>query len=164
MPTPTKHLLFYLPGTVLSALQATPRLTLTLLCLILWVRKGILKNIYFTQTTVTRKQQQQKDIRQIGIKQQNGIHKSYLINSYLNVNTFNTLMKRQGLGRWVKEHDQLYAVYKRHTLYLFYLLERGEGRERNIDVRNINWLPLVRAWTGDRTHNSGMCPDQESNR
>ena len=43
--------------------------------------------------------------------------------------------------------------------------ERGRQRERerNIDVRNIDWLPLVCAPTRDRAHNLGMCPDQESN-
>ena len=36
--------------------------------------------------------------------------------------------------------------------------------ERNIDEREtlIGCLP-VPAWTGDGTHNLGMCPDQESN-
>ena len=41
------------------------------------------------------------------------------------------------------------TIFKR--FYLF--LERGEGREkeeeRNIDVRNISWLPLVCAPAGD---------------
>ena len=43
--------------------------------------------------------------------------------------------------------------------------KRGRGRERegNINVRNINQLPPVRALTGDQTHNFGMCPDQELN-
>ena len=38
------------------------------------------------------------------------------------------------------------------------LLEREEGRERNID-----WLPPVRAHTRDCTHNPDMCSDQELN-
>ena len=40
--------------------------------------------------------------------------------------------------------------------------DREERRRRNINVRNINWLFLVRAWTRNGTHNLGMCPDQES--
>ena len=39
--------------------------------------------------------------------------------------------------------------------------ERGEGRNRNTDVRNIDWLPLVRALTRDRTCNPGVHPDKE---
>ena len=39
-----------------------------------------------------------------------------------------------------------------------YLFLRGEGKERNID-----WLRLARAVTGDRTHNAGLGPNQESN-
>ena len=50
-------------------------------------------------------------------------------------------------------------------IYLF--LERREGRkeekERNIDARNIDWLLLARAETGDRTCNPGMCLNQELN-
>ena len=38
---------------------------------------------------------------------------------------------------------------------------RGEGEERDVDVRNTNWLPLLCSLTGDWTHNLGMCPDQE---
>ena len=30
-----------------------------------------------------------------------------------------------------------------------FLLEREEGRERNNNVRNIDWLPPICAWTGD---------------
>ena len=39
------------------------------------------------------------------------------------------------------------------------LLEREEGRERNIYVREKHdWLPLVCAWMEDPTHNSGYVP------
>ena len=34
----------------------------------------------------------------------------------------------------------------------------GRGKERNI-----NRLPPIYSWTGDQTHNLGMCPGQESN-
>ena len=45
--------------------------------------------------------------------------------------------------------------------YLF--LERGEGREKEWE-RNINvWLPPMCPPTGDPAHNTGMCPDWESN-
>ena len=51
------------------------------------------------------------------------------------------------------------------NFYLF--LERGEGREkkreRNINVRNINWLPSIHAPAGNLTHNPGICPAQELN-
>ena len=50
--------------------------------------------------------------------------------------------------------------FKQGCIYLF--LERGEGREKGRETL-IGWLPLVHALTGDRTCNSGMCPDQESN-
>ena len=47
------------------------------------------------------------------------------------------------------------------------ILERAEGRERererNIDVRNIDQLPLLYALTGDQTRNLDKCPDGESN-
>ena len=37
---------------------------------------------------------------------------------------------------------------------------KGEhDRERNMDVRNIYWLCLAYAPTGDRTCNLGMCPN-----
>ena len=41
--------------------------------------------------------------------------------------------------------------------------EAERGRERNIDVRNIDWLPPTRAPTRDITHNLGMRPDQGQN-
>ena len=42
--------------------------------------------------------------------------------------------------------------------------ERGKEKERNIDVREKHQLDASRTFlTGDRTHNSGMCPDQASN-
>ena len=40
-------------------------------------------------------------------------------------------------------------------LFMYVFLERGKGgrkRGRNIDVRNINQLPLTRALIGDLTH------------
>ena len=47
------------------------------------------------------------------------------------------------------------------------ILEEGEGRDkgrdRNIDVRNIDWLPFLCALTRDQTHNLGICPDWELN-
>ena len=41
--------------------------------------------------------------------------------------------------------------------------EDGGERERNSDVRNINWLPTICALTRDGTRSLGMCPDQELN-
>ena len=42
--------------------------------------------------------------------------------------------------------------------------ERGKEKERNIDVREKHQPDASRTFlTGDRTHNSGMCPDQASN-
>ena len=41
--------------------------------------------------------------------------------------------------------------------------ERERGREMDVKERNIDCLPSVRAPTGDRTHNLGMCPDWGSN-
>ena len=40
---------------------------------------------------------------------------------------------------------------------------REEERERNIYMRNNDWLPLEHALTRDQTQNLGMCPDQEAN-
>ena len=54
-----------------------------------------------------------------------------------------------------------FILFSKDFIYLF--LERGEGRERNIDVRNIDQLPLTCALTGNQTRNPGMCPDQKSN-
>ena len=36
-------------------------------------------------------------------------------------------------------------------------------RETSMWERNINWLPPVYTLTRDRTHNLGVCPDQELN-
>ena len=41
--------------------------------------------------------------------------------------------------------------------------EGGGDRERHINMRNINRLPLMCTPTGDQTHSLGMCPDGESN-
>ena len=41
--------------------------------------------------------------------------------------------------------------------------ERDIQRERDIDVRNIDWLPSVGTWTGDRTCDLEVGPDWESN-
>ena len=64
-----------------------------------------------------------------------------------------------------------YSFFKSSPEDIFsLLLESEEGRERNSDVRNINCLPPIQAWTEDHlhsdggpTHNLGMCPDWESN-
>ena len=42
---------------------------------------------------------------------------------------------------------------------------RGRGREgeKHQCERETDWMPLVCAPTGDRTHNLGVCPDGESN-
>ena len=46
-------------------------------------------------------------------------------------------------------------------MYLF--LDRGEGREK-VRERNINvCFPFVCPTPGNLAHNSGMCPDRESN-
>ena len=47
-------------------------------------------------------------------------------------------------------------------LIYFYREEKG-GRKRNRHERNIDWLPLICALTGDWTCNPGMCADWESN-
>ena len=56
-----------------------------------------------------------------------------------------------------------YLLFKKDFIY--FLLERGEGREKERE-KNINvWLPLIpRPPTGAPAHNSGMCPDWELNR
>ena len=41
--------------------------------------------------------------------------------------------------------------------------EQGRERERSIHVREKHWLVALQAPTGDRTHNTGMCPDPGSN-
>ena len=42
--------------------------------------------------------------------------------------------------------------------------KREKGRERkNINMRNIYWLPLKCTLTKDPTHNLGTCPDLELN-
>ena len=47
-------------------------------------------------------------------------------------------------------------------LFLLLIPETGEGRkkekEENMDVRNIDQLPLAHTSTGDWTCNPGMCP------
>ena len=47
-------------------------------------------------------------------------------------------------------------------LFLFFKrgVKGGRKRERNIDARNMNQLPLVHALTGDRTCSLDMCPDR----
>ena len=48
--------------------------------------------------------------------------------------------------------------------FIYFFLERGEGKEKERE-RNINvWLPLIYAPYGDLACNSGLCPDWESNR
>lgn len=46
--------------------------------------------------------------------------------------------------------------------YIFIDLEREVGREREIDVRNIDWVPPAWALTQDGIHNLCLCPVQES--
>ena len=60
----------------------------------------------------------------------------------------------------------LLFIYFLERLYLFIIREKGNERqrERNINVRNIDQLPLLCTWMGDWTQNLGMCPDRESNR
>ena len=48
------------------------------------------------------------------------------------------------------------------TVFSLLLLDTGEGREKE-RKRNIYWLPLACALTGDGTCNPGMCSDWESN-
>ena len=43
------------------------------------------------------------------------------------------------------------------------LLEKEEGRERDINVRNMDQLPLVGTLPSDQTCTWGMCPNWESN-
>ena len=43
------------------------------------------------------------------------------------------------------------------------LIERRRDRERNINVRNISWLPPVHAPTGHQIHDLCRCRDQELN-
>ena len=60
-----------------------------------------------------------------------------------------------------------YKKKKKKRFYLFIVLERGEGREkergRNTSVRNTDQLPLEHTPMGDRPCNLGTRPDQESN-
>ena len=49
--------------------------------------------------------------------------------------------------------------------YLFIFLNRGEGREKNIDVQEKHRLVASRTPPiGALAHNPGMCPDRELNR
>ena len=41
--------------------------------------------------------------------------------------------------------------------------KRETERETLVLERNIDWLPLTSARTGDGTHSPGMCPDQGLN-
>ena len=52
------------------------------------------------------------------------------------------------------------CMYVCMHIYTYLFLERVEEREKERE-RNINQLPCVHALIGDRTHNLGMCPDQE---
>ena len=68
-----------------------------------------------------------------------------------------------GTGRGKTGHISFYFIF----LKRFYLcLEKGKRREkekeRNIDVRHIDWLPLARPQP-DLACNPGICPDQEPN-
>ena len=45
-----------------------------------------------------------------------------------------------------------------------FLLILERKRERNVDVRNMDWLPPVHTPIGNWIRNLGMCPDQELNR
>ena len=48
--------------------------------------------------------------------------------------------------------------------FIYLLLERGKGRERNINMREIHQSVASRMPPiGDPVHNPGMCPDWESN-
>ena len=53
------------------------------------------------------------------------------------------------------------GIHVFNVIYLF--LERGGGREKNIYVKSIGWLPLIRTPNEYRTCNPGMCPDRELN-
>lgn len=65
-----------------------------------------------------------------------------------------------------KQHWQSFAALFLFWIlilgYIFIDLEREGDREREIDVRNIDWVPPARALTQDGTHNLGLCPVQES--
>ena len=53
------------------------------------------------------------------------------------------------------------------NIFIIYLFLEREGEREGDKLRwerNIDWLPLVHSPNGDRTHNSGICSDQESNR
>ena len=60
-----------------------------------------------------------------------------------------------------------YVSFYLHLKMCLLILERRKGRERdrerNINVRNISWLPLAHTLTGNQTYILGMCPNQESN-
>ena len=57
---------------------------------------------------------------------------------------------------------ELAAFFKKDFIYL--LLEKGEGRERNTNVWEIKWLVVSHTpLAGDLVHNRGMCPDWEWN-
>ena len=59
-------------------------------------------------------------------------------------------------------------IYVFKKFYLFIFREgkggRKRGRETSMWERNIDWLSLTCAPTGDRTYNPGLCPDRELNR
>ena len=59
-------------------------------------------------------------------------------------------------GLWLK-----YFIFFKDFIYL--LLERGQGREKERD-RNINVWLLIAHPSKDLARNTGMCPDWESNR
>ena len=54
-------------------------------------------------------------------------------------------------------------IFFKKIFFIYLFLERGEGREeereRNISVRDVDWLPLSRPPTWDLACNLGMCPD-----
>ena len=54
-----------------------------------------------------------------------------------------------------------FSFFQKDFIYL--VLDKGEGKEKDME-RNINvWLPLAHTPSGDLAHNPGMCPDRESN-
>ena len=69
------------------------------------------------------------------------------------------------LAKFVSSHLPHLSSLPTHFQYLiffliFYLfLDRGEGREKEME-RNINvWLPLLCPTLGNLARNPGMCPD-----
>ena len=83
---------------------------------------------------------------------------SFLMTILLKTTSPNILSLCPPLYKYIDFNDHI--LFFQYFIYL--LLERVEGREKERE-RNINvWFPLTNP-TGDLVHISGVCPDWESN-